>query len=203
MEKKVKWMTQYSKLFAKAMKKYGRKDYKKLENLFRNRYMDHLCSEEFEAYKKYGMISIEKIYAAITHAQICLEIGLTLEESQRIWEAFIDENERKIHVLFCSFFDCWKNGYRKIANHLENEARKYKADGSMVFDILERNEEKLEFKVSKCVYVEIFEAYGIKSFCKVFCKRLQSLECMKKTADLRIYSNMIEDNCCHVELLKR
>ena len=54
MEKKVKWMTQYAKLFAKAMKKIGRKDYKKLENLFRNLYMEYMCSDEFEEYKKYG-----------------------------------------------------------------------------------------------------------------------------------------------------
>ena len=75
MEKKVKWMTQYAKLFAKAMKKIGRKDYKKLENLFRNRYMDYMCSDEFEEYRKYGTMPIEKVYAAIAHAKICLEAG--------------------------------------------------------------------------------------------------------------------------------
>ena len=79
MEKKVKWMTQYTKLFVKAMKKLGRKDCKKLENLFRNRYMDYLCSEKFEEYKKYGSIELEKVYAAITHALICLENGISLE----------------------------------------------------------------------------------------------------------------------------
>ena len=202
MEKKVKWMTQYSKLFAKAMKKIGRKDFRKLENLFRNRYMDYLCSEEFEEYKKYGSITLEKVYAAITHALICLEIGISLEESQRIWEEMIEEAEKKKALFLCKLVDKLKNGYRIVANYLDKEVRKHKADESMTFEILKTSENQAEFKVTRCAYLEIFECYGIREFCKVFCNNIHCLEVLKESARFTRYSNLLDGDCCHVELTK-
>ena len=202
MEKKVKWMTQYSKLFAKAMKKIGRKDFRKLENLFRNRYMDYLCSEEFEEYKKYGSITLEKVYAAITHALICLEIGISLEESQRIWEEMIEEAEKKKALFLCKLVDKLKNGYRIVANYLDKEVRKHKADESMTFEILKTSENQAEFKVTRCAYLEIFECYGIREFCKVFCNNIRCLEVLKESARFTRYSNLLDGDCCHVELTK-
>ena len=202
MEKKVKWMTQYTKLFVKAMKKLGRKDYKKLENLFRNRYMDYLCSEKFEEYKKYGSIELEKVYAAITHALICLENGISLGEAFRIWEEMIVQEEKKKAVFLCTLVDKLKNGYKLVANHLDKEARKHKADESMTFEILKTTDEKAEFKVTHCMYLEIFESYGIRDFCKVFCNQTQCLERMHKSLKLTRYSNLLDGDSCYVELKK-
>jgi hypothetical protein len=38
----------YAKMFSKAMKKFGRSDYKKLENVFNKRYNEHLNSEMYQ-----------------------------------------------------------------------------------------------------------------------------------------------------------
>ena len=202
MEKKVKWMTQYSKLFAKAMKKFGRKDYRKLENLFRNRYMDYLCSEEFEVYKKYGSITLERVYAAITHALICLEIGISLEEAKRIWEEMIEQADKKRALFLCKLVDKLKNGYQIVANYLDKEARKHKADESMTFEILKSGDDKSEFKVTSCVYIEIFERYGIREFCKVFCNNIHCLDVLHESARFTRHSNLLDGDCCHLELTK-
>lgn len=202
MEKKVKWMTQYAKLFAKAMKKIGRKDYKKLENLFRNLYMEYMCSDEFEEYKKYGTMPIEQVYAAITHAKICLDAGISLEEAMRIWEEIMHANEGKLQGLICKYFDSAKNGYRKLANHLENEARKSKADKSRTFELLERSDEKVELKVTRCAYKEIFESYELGEFYKVFCKGIQCLGMAQKSAKFVKHTHLASDDCCYMELLK-
>ena len=202
MEKKVKWMTQYSKLFAKAMKKIGRSDYKKLENLFRNRYMDSLCSDEFEEYKKYGTMPIEKVYAAITYAKICLEAGISLEEAMRIWQDIMHVNESKIHQLICKYLDSSKNGYKKLANNLENEARKSKADGSRTFELLERSDDKMELKVTRCAYREIFESYGLGEFYRVFCGSAHCLGIVQKSTKLVKHTSLADSDCCYMELKK-
>ncbi len=202
MEKKVKWMTQYAKLFAKAMKKIGRKDYKKLENLFRNRYMDYMCSDEFEEYKKYGTMPIEKVYAAITHAKICLEAGISLEEAMRIWEQIMHVNEGKVQGLICKYFDSSRNGYKKLANRLENEARKSKADKSRTFEVLERSDEKVELKVTRCAYMEIFEYYEVRDFYKVFCNSIQCLGMVQKSAKFVKHTQLENSDCCYMELVK-
>lgn len=203
MEKKVKWMNQYSKLFAKAMKKNGRSDYKKMENLYRNRYMDYMCSKEFEEYTKYGSVALEKVYAAITHAKVCLEFGISLEEAKKIWEEMILQEERKRNALLCGLVDNLKSGYKMVANYLEKEARKHKANESMTFETLKCGEEKTEFKVTRCAYVEIFEYYGIRSFCKVFCNSIHCLDVMQKSAKFTKQSDLIDGDCCHVEFVKQ
>ena len=203
MEKKIKWMTQYSKLFAKAMKEIGRSDYKKLESMFRNRYMDQVCSDEYEEYsKKYGSIELERVYAAIIHALICLEIGISLTEAQRIWEEMIEQDEKKKAAFWCGLVDKMGNGYKLVANHLEKEARKHKNDESMTFEILKVSEEKAEFKVTRCAYMEIFDHYGIREFCKVFCNNMHSLDVMQKKGKLEIHSNLLESEYCHIEFKK-
>ena len=203
MEKKVKWMTQYSKLFVKAMKKIGRRDYKKLENMFRNRYMDHLCSEEFKEYTEHGSVIWEKVYAAITHAQICLEMGITLEEAIRIWEEYIVVDEKKFKCTMYSLLDCLKNGYKLVANYLEKEARKHKADQSMTFEVLKRDDDKLELKINRCIYLEFFEKYDMKELCKVFCNEIHCVEKMEKSSEWIQDAHLFEHECCHIVFSKR
>ena len=203
MEKKVKWMTQYAKLFEKAMKKLGRSDYKKQVDLFRNRYMDHVCSEQYELYAKYGSVILEKVYAAITYVQICLEIEISLEEAMRIWQEVMVADEQRIANGMCGLLDHLKNGYKLVANHLEKEARKHKADGSMTFEVLACTEDKLEVNISKCLYVEIFEAYGIREFGCVFCDSLKCLEKMQKSASFEKRSSLLDGECCHMSFVKR
>ena len=203
MEKKVKWMTQYSKLFAKAMKKIGRSDYKKLENLFRNRYMDHLCSDEYEKYAKHGSIALEEVYAAITHAQICIEIGISIEEAMCIWKECIVADARKKANVMCGLLDNLKSGYKLLANCLEKEARKHKADESMTFEVLKREDDKLEVNISKCLYVEIFEDYGMRRLCRVFCDRLNCLTNMQKSANYEKQESLLDGECCRMSFVRK
>lgn len=202
MEKKVKWMNQYSKLFAKAMKKIGREDYKKLEHMYRNRYMNHLCSKEFEEYLKYTSMTLELIYAAITFAQICLEIGLTLEEAQEIWEEHIAKSKRNMLRMVIVIVDSMSRGYEKVVDFLKNDANIHMKDESLTYELLESDGKKLEYKITRCAYAEIFEAYGIRRFCKVFCNNDLCLCAMQKKAKFIRHSDLIDGDCCHDELIK-
>ena len=202
MEKKIKWMTEYSRLFAKAMKKSGRSDYKALESKFRNKYMDLVSSDEYSQYERYGSITLERVYAAITHALICLEAGISLEESKQIWEEMIESEKKKRSRVMCGLVDKLNRGYKMVANYLDKEARKHQNDGSLTFEILKTGEEKAEYKVTHCVCLEIFEHYGIREFCKVFCNNIHCLEVMQKNAKFTSYSDLVDGEYCRVELTK-
>ena len=200
MEKKVKWMTQYAKIFVKAIKKVGRTDTKKLENLFRNRYMDYLCSEEFTENEKYGTLPLEKIYAAITIVKICSENGMPMDQILEIWaDMHRGEAWRK---------DFWNNAagvaksYEKLANKLDIEAGKHKASESMTFEILKCSKEGFEVKVSRCAYAEIIEKHEIKSFCKVFCDSSCSFGSVRKISKYEQYSDLVDGNDCHIYFVK-
>ena len=43
-------------------------------------------------------------------------------------------------------------------------------DGSITYDYFTVSEDKVEYSISKCMYVEMFAEYGIRSLCKIFCK---------------------------------
>lgn len=42
-------------------------------------------------------------------------------------------------------------------------------DGSITYDYFNVGKDKVEYRISKCMYVRMFEAYGIRGLCKIFC----------------------------------
>ena len=42
-------------------------------------------------------------------------------------------------------------------------------DGSVTYDKFALGKEKIEYSISKCMYVEMFAYYGIRPLCKIFC----------------------------------
>ena len=42
-------------------------------------------------------------------------------------------------------------------------------DGSITYDHFDLEKNKIEYHISKCMYVEIFKYYGIRPLCKIFC----------------------------------
>ena len=200
MEKKVKWMTQYTRLFVRALKKMGRADYKKLENQFRNRYMDYLCSDEFEENRKYGTLPLEKIYAAITIVKICSESGISMEEIQKLWKEIHSGEQWRKDIL--NNLTGSSKSYGKLVNKLDIEAGKHKANESMTFETLERKEDYFEVKINRCAYVEILEKHGIKTFCKEFCDNDCCFGSACKITKCEKYSNLVEGNDCHMKFVK-
>ena len=80
-------------------------------------------------------------------------------------------------------FDKRRNRFKKIiafVNILPNSfniARKWNLndhakrtkDGSITYDYFTVTKDKVEYSISKCMYVEMFKTYGIQGLCKIFC----------------------------------
>ena len=42
-------------------------------------------------------------------------------------------------------------------------------DGSITYDYFNVTRDSVEYHISKCMYIEMFAAYGIRPLCKIFC----------------------------------
>ena len=48
---------------------------------------------------------------------------------------------------------------------------------------------------------EVFERYGIKSFCKVFCDNDLCMSVMHRKAKFIRHSDLVDGHCCHDEVI--
>lgn len=203
MSMKEKYAKKYAKMFSRTMKDIGRTDAAELYGVFHTRYLTHLNSPEYAEFSRYKTIALHKVYCAITHAQICLELGYSLEEAQRIWEEVLSRNYKKFFNGAMSMIDALPNGYSIVARWLYKDAKNRIADGCLDYEKLEYTDEKLEYKITRCAYVEVFEHYGIRNFAKVFCNADLCMEVMHRHAKFIRYSDLVDGPCCHDEIIKR
>lgn len=202
MNKKMKFVNKYAKLFLKTMEEIGREDSQTLYETFRTRYINYLNSKEFIEFSRYKTISLEKVYCAITFAKICTESGYSLDEAQEIWEEVLTkELKRKINNIF-KVIDNLPHCYKIVSGLLYKDAKERIAENCLTYELLEYNKEKLEYKISRCAYVEIFEYYGIKQFCKVFCNNDLCMNTLHKRAKFIRHSDLVDGKCCHDEIIK-
>ena len=192
----------YAKMFAQSMREIGQKEWKRLYAEFYSRYLTHVQSPEFAQFSCYRTISLEKVYAAVTHAQICLELGYSLTEAQQIWEEVLSRKIKKMINRGMLIIDALPNGYKIAAGWLYKDAKARIEESCLTYDMLDYSEEKLEYKISRCAYVEIFEHYGIRRFAKVFCNADLCMAVMHRHAKFVRYSDLVDGECCHDMIIK-
>lgn len=196
----MKAANRYTKLFVAAMKEIGRSDSEILGETFKTKYLAYLNSKEFDEFSRYKTISLEKVYCAITHAKICLELGYSQEEAQRIWEEVLTKKFKKLYRGICSFVDLLPGGYKIVAGLLYKDAKERIAEDCLTYEKLMYTDQKLEYIITRCAYVEIFEYYGIRQFCKVFCNSDLCMEVLHKRAKFVRHFDLVDGPYCHDEI---
>ena len=196
-----KYAKKYAKMFSKATKELGRADWNSLYDTYYTRYLGHLESPEYIGYARYKTISLEKVYAAITHAQICLELGYDLKEAQRIWEDILSRKIKKMTNKVMLLIDALPNGYEITAGWLYQDAQARIAENCLTYGQLKYSGEKLEYRITRCAYVEIFEHYGIRNFAKVFCNTDLCMAVMHRHTRFVRHSDLVDGDCCHDEII--
>ena len=69
---------------------------------------------------------------------------------------------------------------------------------------IEATDEKIEYRISKCMYIEMFEFYGIRSLCKIFCLTDESAYAkIQKHVKFIRHSDLSNGNCCHDEVINK
>ena len=77
-------------------------------------------------------------------------------------------------------------------------------DGSIFYDQFDVSDGKIEYSISRCAYVEMFETYGIRSLCKIFCMTdTTAYSNLNKHVEFIRFSDLSDGDCCHDIILDK
>ena len=192
----------------KTVKKYG-KTYRKIlitgnypdPDLKLKDYEDRLtamyASEKFAEHNIYPTTNAEHIYAIIA---MCLELksfGLSDKEIiDTINSGFSRRKNFFKGLLRC--IDVLPNSYQIAKKWNISDHDKRVRDGSIIYDQFDVSQGRIEYNISKCMYVEMFETYGIRPLCKIFCMTdTTAYSNLKKHVEFIRYSDLSDGDCCH------
>lgn len=164
----------------KTIKKYGQyyrialiegdfSDINKKMESFRKRLSEMYLSENFRIHDIYPTTNTTYVYAVIA---MCLELKALGYSDKDIIE-ILDrgfEKRRKFFKLIIAFVNKLPNSFNIARKWNINDHAKRVEDGSITYDYFTVTKDKVEYSISKCMYVEMFETYGIRTLCKIFCK---------------------------------
>lgn len=64
--------------------------------------------------------------------------------------------------------------------------------------------DKVEYRISKCMYVEMFETYGIRPLCKIFCNTdTRAYSGLTRHVEFIRHSDLSDGPACHDEVIRK
>ena len=198
-----KTIRKYSKAYRKALTFRKCRDIGAKAAAYEARLLEMYASDGFKAHSVYPTTNATHVYAVIA---MCLEMkafGLTdAEIIETVNQGFV--RRRSFFRRIIRAIDLLPNSF-SIAKkwNIQDHDRRVK-DGSLTYDRFEVGEDRIEYRISKCVYVEMFEAYGIRGLCKIFCMTdTTSYENLRRHVTFIRHSDLSDGDVCHDEIIRR
>ncbi len=192
-----KLIKKYSDLYRKALRKKQFSDVEGKTAAYRKRLREMYESEAFRKHDVYPTMNVELIYAVIA---MCLELkgfGLTDREIIDFSDTMF-EKRKKIFAVLEKVVDVLPGSYKIAEKWNINDHDKRVKDGSITYDIFDVQDGRIEYSISKCRYVEMFEYYGIRHLCKIFCNTdTSAYSQLTKHVKFTRYSDLSDGDCCH------
>ena len=198
-----KAVSKYTRLYAAAMKEKQMPDAERKAAAYRARLKAMYASEAFRRHNVYPTMDVMLVYAVIA---MCLELK-SFGLSDREIMAFSDCVFRKRKQFFARLM--------KLVNFLPNSWRiaekwnigdheKRVKDGSITYDVFTVAEGKIEYRISKCMYVEMFSFYGIRGLCKIFCITDEHAYAgLTRHVRFIRHSDLSDGTSCHDEIIRK
>lgn len=170
---------------------------------YEKRLREMYTSDNFKKHSNYPTTNTVRVYAVIA---MCLELKrFELSDPQIIDiinSAFSARRKFFKRLLRC--IDIMPNTYQIAQKWNISDHDKREKDGSLTYDYFNVSDGKIEYCISKCVYIEMFEHYGIRSLCKFFCMTdTISYENLPKHVQFIRHSDLSDGNCCHDEIIDK
>ena len=200
---KEKTIRNYSKAYRKALSFRHFEHIEAKTAAYQSRLRAMYASDAFKAHSVYPTTNVTHVYAVIA---MCLEmkaLGLTdAEIIETVNHGFARRRSffrwilRAVDLLPSSFSIAKK---WNISDH----DRRVK-DGSITYDWFDVGEDRIEYRISRCVYVEMFETYGIRGLCRIFCMTdTTSYENLRRHVTFIRHSDLSDGDACHDEIIRR
>ena len=159
----------YGRNYRTALIEGGFSDVDKKMDAFGARLREMYASENFKMHNIYPTTDAAYIYAVIA---MCLEIrsfGYSDKDTMEIVNKGF-EKRRNFFKRIIALVNMLPNSFDIARKWNINDHEKRVKDGSITYDYFTVTRDRVEYHISKCMYVEMFAAYGIRPLCKIFCR---------------------------------
>ena len=170
---------------------------------YEKRLEEMYSSEKYAEHNIYPSTNVSFVYAVIA---MCLELKDAGFEDGRIicsvekgmegrWSAFIK---------ILKFIDLFPNCFSIVRKWNASDHESRIKDGSITYDYFNLEKDKIEYSISRCMYVEMFSSYGIRPLCKIFCNTdLIAYSGLTRHVKFIRHSDLSDGNACFDEVIKQ
>ena len=164
-DKKIK---SYSKYYRKILVNEGLEDIDRRMSSYKTRLKEMYRSDGFKTHNIYPSTNVSFVYAVIA---MCLELKNAGYTDDRIIPAVEKSMEKRWNafVKILQFIDLFPFSFSVVRKWNQSDHADRVKDRSITYDYFDLGKEKVEYYISKCMYVEMFSFYGIRPLCKIFC----------------------------------
>ncbi len=200
MDKTVK---QYAKLYGGAIKRKGLAGVKEKMQAYAARLEKMYASEQFKAHDVYPSIDTKKVYAVICMCLMLKEYGLSKDE---IIDTVNDSFRKLKKAFWCveKVIDVFPSAWNVAKKWNINDHQNRVADGSITYDYFNVDDNSVSYSISHCKYVDMFDDFGIKEYCKIFCMSdTQAYANLTRHVNFVRHSDLTDGDCCRDEISKK
>ncbi|MBR1931799.1 MAG: L-2-amino-thiazoline-4-carboxylic acid hydrolase [Lachnospiraceae bacterium] len=193
----------YSKYYRNLLINEGIKDVDIKLTSYETRLKEMYNSEQFKTHDIYPSTNVTFVYAVIA---MCLELREAGYTDNRIIPAVEKcmESRWNAFVKILKFIDLFPFSYSVVCKWNKSDHEDRVKDGSITYDHFALGKEKIEYNISKCMYVEMFSCYGIKPLCKIFCNtdRIAYSGLTRHVRFVR-HSDLSDGDVCFDEIIRK
>ena len=193
----------YGKNYRTALEEGGFSDIGQKMAAFESRLRGMYASDNYKKHNVYPTTDTTYIYAVIA---MCLEVkalGYSDKETMEIVNRGF-EKRREFFRKIIAFIDILPNSFDIAKKWNISDHRKRVKDGSITYDYFKVSRDKVEYRISKCMYVEMFDTYGIKGLCKIFCMTDEfAYAGLPKHVKFIRHSDLSDGPACADEVIRR
>lgn len=198
-----KLVKKYAKIYRNALKENNFSDINTRVESYEKKLQEMYFSQDFNKHNIYPTMDMAKIYAVIA-------MSLELKKEEFSDKEIIDivnsgfKKLRKILATLEKMIDAFPNTYHIVKKWNISDHKNRVKDGSITYDNFNVSEGKIEYCISKCMYIDIFEFYGIRRLCKIFCLTDESAYAnLQKHVKFIRHSDLTDGKCCHDEIIDK
>lgn len=200
-----KAVDKYAKLFRRELKEKRFPETDSKVSQYRRRLEKMYSSDTYREHNAYSTMNVEKIYAVIA---MCLELKQyepSLSDKEIIdFVNGVFQRKRRFLRALGKIINILPNSYQIAGKWNISDHDKRVADGSLTYDYFRVTAGKIEYKIIGCKYIEIFEYYGIRSLCKIFCMTDEfAYSILSKHVRFIRHSDLSDGDSCHDEIIEK
>lgn len=202
MKKTEKLVKKYAAMYQSALQRAGKTDAAQKAQHYAARLTDMYASDAYRQHDRYPSMLVPLVYAVIA---MCLELKDDGLQNDAIISLVNDAFRKRKQAFVCleKIIDRLPFAWAIVRkwNLADHESRL--KDGSITFDSFQADADRVSYRISRCMYAEMFDFYGIRPLCKIFCMS-DTLAYANLTRHVRFvrHSDLADGDCCHDDVCK-